>query len=88
MARKQWVKSNVQNHQLLALKVLFAEEQVALLHINSQCKSFDEDLISTGKVQISNEGKLHFIHRTFAEFYVADNFVKGLTKGSNISQQI
>jgi len=39
-------------------------------------------------VQISYEGKLHFIQRTFAEFYVADYFVKELTKESNISQPI
>jgi hypothetical protein len=69
---------------------MFDEEQLALLHIDSQCTSLEEeeDLIRTGIVQISNEGKLHFIHRTFAEFYVADYFVKELTKGSNISQQI
>ena len=34
MVRKQWVKTNVKNHPLLALKVLFAEEQAVLLHIN------------------------------------------------------
>jgi hypothetical protein len=39
-------------------------------------------------VQIGKEGKLHFIHRTFAEFYVADYVVKDLIKGSNTSQQL
>jgi len=86
--RKELVKNIVKDHQLLALKVLFREEQVALLHTNSQCTSFNESLTRPGIVQISNEGKLHFIHRTFAEFYVGDYFVKELTKGSNISQQI
>ena len=86
--RKERVNNIVKGHQLLALKVFFTEEQVALLHINSQCTSFNENLTRTGIVQISNEGKLHFIHRTFAEFYVADYFVKELTKGSNISQQL
>jgi len=88
VTRKHWVKTNVENHQILALKVLFAKEHVALLHVNSQWTSLDEDLIRTVIVQISNEGKLQFIHRTFAEFYIADYFVKEFTKGSNISQQI
>ena len=67
---------------------MFAEEQVVLLHINSQCTSLDENLTRTEIEKISNDGKLHFIHRTFVEIYVADYFVKELTKGSNISQQI
>ena len=87
-ARKELTKKLVENHQILALKMLFAEEQLDLLHIDSQCTSLDETLTRTGIVQISNEGKLHFIHRTFAEFYVADYFVKELKKGSNIFQQL
>lgn len=61
---------------------------MARLHINSQCTSFDEILTTTGIEQWGNEGKLHFIHRTFAESFVADYFVQELTKGSNISQQL
>ena len=72
----------------MASKVLFVEEQVALLRINSQCTSFDENLTRTGIVQISKEVKLHFIHRTYAEFYGDDYFVKDLNKGSYISQKI
>jgi len=86
--RKKWLKNNAEHHQKLALKMLFAEKQLDLLQINSQFTSSDEDLTRTGIVQINYEGKLHFIHRTFAEFYVADYFVNDLTKGSNISQQI
>ena len=86
--RKQWVKTNIENHQILALKMLLTVEELALLHIDSQCTSVDENLIRTGIVQTGNKGKLHFIHRTFAEFYVADYFVNELTKGSYISQQI
>jgi hypothetical protein len=88
VARIQWVQTNVENNQTLTLKMLFAEEQLAPFHINSHCNSLDEDLTRTGIVQISYDGKLHFIHRTFAEFYVADYFVKVLTKEPNISQQI
>jgi len=88
VARKKWVKTNTQNHQILALKMLFTEEQLNLLHINSQCTSLDEELTRAGIMQHSYKRKLHFIHRTFAEFYVADYFVKELTNESTISQEI
>ena len=39
-------------------------------------------------MQVSHDGKLHFIHRTFAEYYVADYLVKRLTEGNNTSQQL
>ena len=87
-ARKEWVQSNLENNQKLALKVLFPEEQEAVFHIESQCTSLEENLSRIGIVQIGNEGKLNFIHRTFAEFYVADYIVNKLTKRSNISQKI
>jgi hypothetical protein len=87
-ARKKLVKKITIDHQILALKVLFGEEKVALLHTKNKCTSFDENLARTGMVQISKEGKLYFIHRTFAEFYVADYFVEELKKKTNISQQI
>jgi ankyrin repeat protein len=87
-AGKHLVKNIIQDHQILALKILFGEELLALLQIDSQCTSSDEDLTRTGIVQMSNEGKLQFIHRTFAEFYVADFFVNYLTKESKFSKQI
>ena len=61
---------------------------MAHLHINSQCTSVDENLTTTVVERICNESKLYFIHRTFAEFCVADYFVKELTTVSNISKQI
>jgi len=39
-------------------------------------------------VQVSEDGKLHFIHRTFAEFFVADCLVIRLTDGNNTSEQV
>ena len=87
-AGKQLVKNISQDHQIMALKTFFTEEQLTHLQINIQCTSADEDLTRIGIVQIRNEGKVQFIHRTFAEFYVADFFVNHLTKGSNISKQI
>jgi len=60
LAGKRWVLHNVENHQVLALKLLFVEEQVGL-HVNSHCISMDKDLKRTVLVQISNMGKMHFI---------------------------
>jgi ankyrin repeat protein len=77
-----------QDHQLLALKMLFNEEQVTLLQSNTQCILSDEEITMIGIVQVSDDGKLHFIHRTFAEYYAADYFVNQLTKQSNNSQQV
>jgi hypothetical protein len=86
--RKLFVKNITVDHQILALKTLFREEQVSLLQINNQTTLKDEDLTRTGIVEASHDGKLHFIHHTFAEYYVADYFVNKLTKGSNASQQV
>jgi hypothetical protein len=68
--------------------MLCGEEQVAFLHNNSQCTSSDEELTKLGIVQIGNEGKLHFIHRTFGEFYGAGYFVNELKGRSNFSEEI
>jgi len=77
-----------EDHQLLALKVLFTEEQVAFLQNNSQCTFSTEQLTRIGIVQVSHDGKTHFIHRTFAEYYVADCLVNRLTEGNNTSQPV
>jgi len=76
------------NHQLLALKVLFTEEQVALFQNNTECLFSTGDLTRIGVVQINYEGKLHFIHRTFAEYCVADYLVNYWTKENDTSEQV
>jgi ankyrin repeat protein len=88
LAQRQYLKKVTDDHQMLALKTLFGEEQVALLQINSQCTSSEEELIRAGMVQVSHDGKLHFIQLTFAEYYVAEFLVNQLTKISNTSQQV
>jgi endo-1,4-beta-D-glucanase Y len=75
------------DHQLLALKVQFNEETVALFQDNGQCIFSDKELSRIGIVQLSHDGKPHFIHRTFAEYYVADCLVNRLTEGNNTSEQ-
>jgi hypothetical protein len=81
----EWVR---EDHQLLALKVLFNEETVALFQDNRECIFSPEQLSRIGIVQISHDGKLHFIHRTFAEYYVADCLVNCLTEAKNTSEQV
>jgi hypothetical protein len=76
------------DHQLLALKVLFTEEQVALFQNNTKTFFSNEELTRIGIVQVSHDGKLHFIHRTFAEYYVADCLVNRLTEGNNTSEKV
>jgi ankyrin repeat protein len=75
------------DHQLLALRVLFTKEQATLFESNSQCTFSKEKLTRIGVVQINDDGKPHFIHRTFAEYYVADCLVNSWTEGSKTSEQ-
>jgi len=67
-------------HQVLALKALFTEDQVALLQIDNDSPFSDEELARIGIAQRNNEGKLHFIHCTFAEYFVARFVIKRLNK--------
>ena len=67
-----------------ALEVLLTGEQVTLFHNNSQCTLSGEKLTRTGMVQVSLEGKLHFIHNTFAEHFVADCLVNRLAEGTTL----
>jgi len=77
-----------EDHQLLALKVLFTAEQVALSRDNDQRIFSAGKLSRIGIVKVSHDGKLQFSHRNFAEFYVADCLVNRLTEGNNTSEQI
>ena len=85
--RERDLKDISEDHHLLALKVLFTEDQMALFESNSHCSFSAEQLTRIGIVQISDEGKPHFIHRTFAEYCVADCLVNRLTEGNNTSEQ-
>jgi hypothetical protein len=76
------------DHQLLALNLLFREEEVALIGSNNDCTFSVGHLTRIGIVQVSHDGKLNFIHRTFAEYYVADCLVNRLIKWNNLSKQM
>jgi hypothetical protein len=86
--RERDLKSMREDHQLQALKVLFTEEQVALIQNKRECIFSAEELTRIGIVQVSRDGKQHFIHRTVAEYFVADYLVNRLTEGNRTSEQV
>ena len=86
--RERDLKCIREDHQLLALKALLTEEQVESFEIDSHCVSKNEEVARIGIVELNNEGKMRFIHRTFAEFFVAEFFVNKLRKGTKASSQI
>jgi len=86
--REHHVKTLREDHQLLALKVLLTEEQVTQLGTKRRCSYSDEELSRIGIVQLSHDGELSFVHRTFAEYLVADYLVKRLAEGNNTSEQV
>jgi hypothetical protein len=57
--RNVFVKSITEDHEIVTFNTLFAEEQVAVLQINSPCTSSDEDLIRTVTVHLIYDGKQH-----------------------------
>jgi len=67
-------------HQLLALEALFAEDLVTFLKNYHYSTFSDEQLVRIGLAQRNQEGKLQFIHRTFADYFVAEFLVNQLTK--------
>jgi hypothetical protein len=86
--RKSELKSIRQEHQLQAINVLFTEEQKALFEKIIGSSFPTEELPRIGIVQVSHDGKPHFIHRTFAEYFVAECVVNCLTESKNTSEKL
>ena len=83
--RERVIRQMSKDYQLLALNVLFTEEQIELFQNNTECSFSTEELTRMGIVQVGDDGKLHFIHCTFVEYYVAVYLVNCLTVGNNTS---
>jgi hypothetical protein len=66
-------------HRLLALQALFTEDSVTFVQFDDDSELPDEQLARIGIAQRNNEGKPQFIHRTFAEYCVAEFLIKRLT---------
>jgi ankyrin repeat protein len=71
--------SITKNHQKLALEVLLPELKVTVLQIEESDMLATDAISRIGIVQYIDD-RPHFIHRTFAEYYVAHFLVKQLTK--------
>ena len=82
------LKGMRKGHQLPALKELFNEEQVKSFEIYSECTYSNEELTRMGIAELKDDGKMRFIHRTFAEFFVADFFVNQLRGGNKASRPV
>jgi hypothetical protein len=66
-------------YQYLALLALFTEDHLTSIHIDHHSTFPDEQLADIGILQRNNEGKPQFIHRTFAEYFVAEIVIDQLT---------
>ena len=86
--KERELKSMRMDYQLLASKVLLTMTQRKLLQSNRECLFSAEDLTRIGIVQVNGNGIPHFIHRTFAEYYVADYLVDRLKERNNSSRQV
>jgi len=75
-------------HELLALEALFTKDQVTFVQSYHHSTFSDEELARIGIVQRKNEGKPQFIHRTFAEYFVAEFLIKHLTKETTPDKQV
>jgi len=75
-------------HQLLALEALFTEDHVTFHQTDVDFALSDEDLARIGIAQRNNEGKPQFVHRTFAEYCVAEFLIKQLTKKSKQNKEV
>jgi hypothetical protein len=89
----EWVRErhfqyiNVE-HRRLALEALFTEDQVTFLKIDDGSRFSNEELAKVGLALRNVEGKPQFIHRTFAEYYVAEFLIKQLTKKTKQSKEV
>ena len=71
--------SITRNHQKLALEVLLPEMKDTVLKLEENRMLETEEISRIGIVQYVDD-KPHFIHRSFAEYYVADFLATQLTK--------
>jgi ankyrin repeat protein len=87
MATEQYTHGTIhnisvtENHQKLALEILFPELKDRISIFEELDMLAPEAMSRVGIVQYV-DGKPNFIHRTFAEYYVADFLVKKLNKGT------
>jgi len=76
-----------EEHQRLALQMMFPEEVVGIFRYISQSALEPQELARYGIVHYL-DNKPNFIHRTFAEYYVADVLIDKLSKKTTPGQDL
>jgi len=79
--------SITRNHQILAMELLLPEMKDTVLNLEATVMLENEAISRIGIVQYVDD-KPHFIHRTFAEYYVADFLAKQLTKETQFTLEV
>ena len=85
--RKQYFRYFRKNHQHLALQMLFPKKEIGIFKGYILPASEAQDLAWYGILHYI-DGKLQFIHRTFAEYYVADILMDQLREETSLPQDI
>jgi len=78
-------KQFTEEHQCLALQMLFPREVMEIFKDNRQ-PEFNPQLLTRCGIVLYINNKPHFIHRTFAEYYVADFLIDKLSKETTPEQ--
>jgi hypothetical protein len=86
--RERDLKNIKLEHQMLALEALFTEDQVTFLQSYDRTTFPAEEIAMIGIAQRNSEGKPHFIHRTFAEYFVAEFLIKQLINKTKQNEQV
>jgi ankyrin repeat protein len=79
--------SVTKNHQKLTLEILFPQLEDTVTKLEDFKLLSSEEIARIGIVQFVDD-KPHFIHRTFAEYYVADFLITQLIKKTNSLSEV
>jgi ankyrin repeat protein len=85
--KKGVFRTFTEEHQHLALQLLFPKEEMGIVKDNSRPASEAQCIARYGIVHYI-DNKPHFIHRTFAEYYAADVLIDKLSKETTSEQEV
>jgi len=88
--REPYIKEAEDFHQKLAIQMLFPGKKETLPITGNCTFSYEKvkEMSKIGIVQVNYEAKHYFIHRTFAEYHVANVVVNQMTKEPSPSPQV
>jgi hypothetical protein len=85
--RENYLKCIKLEHQRLALQMLFTDDEMTFRE-NCHSSISDEQLARIGIAHKNTKGKPQFIHRAFAEYFVAEFLINHLTKETRPNKQV